>query len=214
MMRNIDPAHIIITYFGLLVALTMHEAIIAFAARWRGDRSAETQSRATLNPIPHIDVFWTVLLPLLILFSGASFLLGGAKPMNFDTRYFKNIRLDINLISIIGMASNLSIALVCVLALQLADYPVQTFISGKDPVPRILYSVAMGNVFIGIFNILPFPGRDCWRLIVNNAPYHLAQKLEANANMISIVLLILLLLGGLHFVFAPLVGLFTWLLTL
>jgi Zn-dependent protease len=214
MVRNIDPAHIIITYFGLLVALTMHEAILAFAARWRGDRSSETQSRATLNPLPHIDVFWTVLLPLMILFSGASFLLGGAKPMNFDTRYFKSIRKDINIISIIGMASNLTLALLCVIVIQLANYPVHSFLAGSDPVPRLLYSVAMGNVFIGIFNILPFPGRDCWRLIVNNAPYHVAQKLEANANMISIGLLILLLLGGLHFVFVPFVGVFQYLMAL
>ncbi len=212
MMRDIDPVHIIITYLGLLVALTMHEAVLAMAARWRGDKSADTAARATINPIPHIDIFWTVILPLLILFSGSSFLIGGAKPMHFDTRYFKNIRRDINIVSLMGIASNFGIALLCVMVVRLLGYPPSNLVSGDDPIPRILYAIVMGNVFIGVFNVLPFPGRDCWRMIINNAPYEIGQKLEANANVLSIVFLILLLMGGLHFIFTPFLAVFNALL--
>lgn len=212
MVNQIDPVHIIITYLGLLVALTMHEAVLAMAARWRGDKSPETESRATINPIPHIDIFWTVILPLLILFSGSSFLIGGAKPLNFDTRYFRNLKKDINIISLFGIASNFTIALIAILAIRLLGYAPSSLTAGEDPVPRLLYAIAMGNVFIGVFNILPFPGRDCWRMIINNAPFHISRKLEENANILSIVFLILLLMGFLRFIFLPFLGIAHYLL--
>ena len=208
MLKSVDPFHVVITYLGLLVALTMHEAALAIAARMLGDKSPETSSRATINPIPHADVFGTVIFPLLMLFSGTPFLFGWAKPMNFDTRYFRKIRRDINIVSIVGMASNVVIAIACGVAIRIAGYGPGQLMSGNDPVARLLYAVAMGNVFIGIFNILPFPGRDTWRIIVNNAPYEMSRKLEASANVISIVLLLLIIIGVLSPVFSVLVGLF------
>ena len=208
MLRNIDPVHAIITYLGLLVALTMHEAAVALAARWKGDRSLETMSRATINPIPHIDFFGTVLFPLLMLFSGIPFLFGWAKPLNFDTRYFKKLKRDINIVCIIGMASCFAIAAVCGLLIGFMGYLPSELVSGKDPAPRILYSIAMGNIFIGMFNVLPFPGRDMWRLITNSVSYPVSQKLNESANIISIVLLLVLIFGLLNPVFMAVRGVF------
>lgn len=208
MPRSFDLAHIFTTYIGLLVALIMHEAALAIAARIMGDRSPETASRATVNPLPHADILGTVVFPILMLFSGSSFLFGWAKPMVFDTRYFKKIRRDINIVSAVGMASNFVIAIACGIAIRAVGYSGVQLSGGNDPIPRLLYAVASGNVFIGIFNILPFPGRDMWRIILNNAPYHVGQKLEGSANIISIVLLVLLLVGVLSPVFSVVLGLF------
>jgi Zn-dependent protease len=208
MPRSLDLAHIFVTYIGLLVALIMHEAALAIAARMLGDKSPETASRATVNPIPHADILGTVVFPVLMLFSGTSFLFGWAKPMVFDTRYFKKIKRDINIVSAVGMASNFVIAIACGIAIRTLGYGAGQLTGGNDPIPRLLYAVATGNVFIGIFNILPFPGRDLWRVILNNAPYHVGQKLDASANIISIVLLLLLLVGVLSPVFSVVLGLF------
>lgn len=208
MLKSVDPFHVIVTYLGLLVALTMHEAALAIAARLLGDRSPETASRATINPVPHADIFGTVVFPLLMLFSGSSFLFGWAKPMSFDTRYFRKIRRDINIVSLVGIASNFVIALVCGIAIRTMGYGFGQLTAGDDPAARLLYAVALGNVFIGIFNVLPFPGRDMWRMIVNNAPYEVSRKLENSANMVSIVLLLLLIVGVFSPVFSVVVGLF------
>ena len=77
----------ILTYCGFLVAITMREAAYAITSRKLGDRSSETESRATVNPIPHIDLLGTIILPAVFLFSGIPFLLGWAKPLTIDTRY-------------------------------------------------------------------------------------------------------------------------------
>jgi Zn-dependent protease len=208
MLKSVDPFHVVVTYLGLLVALTMHEAALAFAARRMGHRSLDTASRATINPLPHADVFGTLIFPLLMLFSGSSFLFGWAKPMIFDTRYFRKVRRDINVISLVGMASNFSIAICCGIAIRVLGYSQGQMTTGDDPVARLLYSVAMGNVFIGMFNVLPFPGRDMWRIIINNAPYELSQKLEASANIVSIVLLLLIIIGVFSPFFSVAIGLF------
>lgn len=208
MIRDIDPLHIIITYLGLLVALTMHEAAVAFAARWRGDHSPATASRATINPLPHADFFGTLLFPLLMLFSGSSFLFGWAKPMEFDTRYFKKIKRDVNIVCLLGMGSCFFIAFVCGMAIRFGGYSFAQAVSGADPLPRVLYSIASGNIFIGMFNVLPFPGRDMWKMILNNASYDLSQKLQASANMISIVMLILIILGVFNPIFSIVRGVF------
>jgi Zn-dependent protease len=208
MIRSVDPFHVIVTYLGLLVALTMHEAALAIAARFMGDKSPATASRATINPIPHADIFGTVVFPLLMLFSGSSFLFGWAKPIAFDTRYFRKVRRDINIVSCIGMASNFVIAAVAGVAIRILDLGMAELTTGQDPVARLLYAIAMGNVFIGIFNILPFPGRDTWRLLVNNAPYEMSRKLEASANMVSIIMLLLIIVGVFSPVFSVITGLF------
>jgi Zn-dependent protease len=106
------------------------------------------------------------------------------------------------------MASNFVIAAVAGVAIRILDLGMAELTTGQDPVARLLYAIAMGNVFIGIFNILPFPGRDTWRLLVNNAPYEMSRKLEASANMVSIIMLLLIIVGVFSPVFSVITGLF------
>ncbi|MEN9809314.1 MAG: hypothetical protein RLZZ488_881 [Pseudomonadota bacterium] len=202
----------ILTYCGFLVAITMREAAHAIVARKLGDRSLETESRATLNPVPHIDVLGTIVLPLVFLLSGTPFLLGWAKPLMIDTRYFKKMRRDINIAEIAGPATNFGIAILCGVIAIASGYKIQMMWAGSDPVPRLLLAIAQSNIVIGLLNLLPFPNSSGWRLLLNNINYNLGQKLNEKATIISIVMLVLLLTGILSPIFMSAIGIYLYVL--
>lgn len=211
-MANMKIEDAILTYCGFLVAITMREAAHAITARALGDRSAETESRATVNPIPHIDLLGTIIFPAVFLFSGIPFLLGWAKPLNIDTRYFKRLRRDINIAELAGPLTNFGIAIICgVIAVSLG-YRIETMWAGHDPVPRLLLAIAQSNIVIGLLNLLPFPNSSGWRLLLNNVKYQWAQTLNQHANMISIVMLVLLLTNVLSPLFMGAIGLYVFVL--
>lgn len=194
-MSNLKLEDAILSFCGFLVAVTMREAARAIASRTLGDRSSETESRATLNPLPHIDVLGTIVLPLVFLLTGTPFLLGWAKPLNIDTRYFKRIRRDINLAEIAGPGINFALPLLCGVIAVIFGYENEMIAGGADPVPRLLMAIAQANIVIGLLNLLPFPNSSGWRLLLNNISYEKGQKLNEQANVITIVLFALLLTG-------------------
>jgi Zn-dependent protease len=198
----------ILTYCGFLVAITMREAARAIASRKLGDRSSETESRATLNPVPHIDLLGTIILPLVFLLSGTPFLLGWAKQLTIDTRYFRKIRRDINIAEIAGPATNFAIAILCGIIAVAAGYKLEMMWAGRDPIPRLLLAIAQSNIVIGVFNLLPFPNSSGWRLLLNNINYQTGQKLNEHASVISIIMLVLLLTNILSPIFTGAIGLY------
>jgi Zn-dependent protease len=209
---NLKIEDAILTFCGFLVAITLREAAYAITAKQLGDRSSETQSRATVNPIPHIDLFGTIILPAVFLFSGIPFLLGWAKPLTIDTRYFKKIRRDINIAELAGPLTNFGLAILCGLIAVALGYRIETMMFGEDPVPRLLLAIAKSNIVIGLLNMLPFPGSSGWRLLLNNIRYQWGQALTQNANIISIVMLVLLLTNILSPLFMGALGLYMFVL--
>lgn len=194
-MSNLRIEDAILSFCGFLVAVTMREAARAIASRSLGDRSSETESRATLNPIPHVDILGTIVLPLVFLLTGTPFLLGWAKPLNIDTRYFKKIRRDINLAELAGPGINFALPILCGIIAVIFGYESEMIAGGADPVPRLLMAIAQSNIVIGLLNLLPFPNSSGWRLLLNNISYEKGQKLNEQANVITIVLFALLLTG-------------------
>src|SRR5205814_5573716 len=75
---------VVILLVVLLLSMSIHEMMHAFTADWLGDDTARMMGRVTLNPLPHIDPFFTVALPLLLLLSGSQFLFGAAKPVQVN----------------------------------------------------------------------------------------------------------------------------------
>lgn len=208
MFGKIDPGNALIMFFGFLVAVTMHGAAQAIAARALGDRSSETESRATVNPLPHIDIFGTIIFPLLMLFSGIPFLFGWAKPLQTDSRYFKKLRRDITLSTLAGPAFNFVIALAGGLALRFMGADPGDIFQGDDPTTRLLGSVATSNVVIGLFNLLPFPNSDGWKILLNHINYNIGRKLQELATPIHILFMLLLIFGGFSRVFGTVLAVF------
>lgn len=111
-----DPLTALAAIAVVVLSVTTHEAAHGFVADRLGDPTAREQGRLTLNPIPHIDLFFTIALPAILIFSGSPVIFGGAKPVPVNIGRLRRPRRDWALVGAAGPASNLAIAcLLCVL---------------------------------------------------------------------------------------------------
>jgi len=92
----------------ILFTVTFHEAAHGFVAYWRGDRTAQLAGRLTLNPLKHIDPFWTVLFPIILFISTAGhFAIGMAKPVPVNYENLRSPRSDMILVALAGPFANI-----------------------------------------------------------------------------------------------------------
>ena len=158
----------------VLLAITLHEAAHGFAARLLGDDTAYRMGRVTLNPIKHIDPFGTIILPGLMIFMGASFIFGYAKPVPVNFSRLGNPRRDMIWVAAAGPATNLILATVSALLLHLIVLfppPAAAWI-GEN-----LRNSLIINVVLAVFNMLPLPPLDGGRVAVGLLPDILAFRL-------------------------------------
>jgi Zn-dependent protease len=141
-------------YFATLVmSIVLHEVAHGWMARRCGDHTAEAAGRLTLNPIPHIDPIFTILMPIITMFaSGGGLIFGGAKPVPVNPYFFRNLELDDLKVSVAGVAVNFSIALGCGLTLHV--WP-------PDSVGYTFFTlITIANLALGFFNLIPIPPLD------------------------------------------------------
>ncbi len=96
----------------LMAAVVLHEYAHGWVANYYGDDTARSQGRLTLNPLPHIDRFGTIIVPLLCLLAPGGFLFGWAKPVPVNPRRLRNPRKDMALVAVAGPAMNFVLAIV------------------------------------------------------------------------------------------------------
>jgi Zn-dependent protease len=200
----------------LVFALSFHEASHAWMASRLGDPTARMLGRVTLNPIKHIDPLGTVIIPLAMLFlpGFGRFLIGWAKPTPVTTRNFKNIRRDDILTTLAGPASNLILALACLIGLLViestgdqgklsviaavftanhVELPMQAALPATFPVALLFYTGVWLNLILAVFNLLPLPPLDGSHILRNVLPYNWAQYYD-RLGMFSLILMVLV--GG------------------
>src|SRR6056297_1602918 len=108
MFSSIDINRIIVMVLPLFFAVSIHEAAHGLAAYKMGDDTAARAGRITLNPVRHVDVFGSILLPLLLVFSGAPFIIGYAKPVPVNFARLTNWRKGTIWVSVAGILANLA----------------------------------------------------------------------------------------------------------
>lgn len=187
---------IVIQYFCLLFSLCTHEAAHAAMADRCGDPSARLMGRLSLNPIKHADPIGTVVLPLLLMFSGFPFLFGWAKPVPFNPRNLRDIRRDPVFIALAGPASNLLLAIAFVFGLRLAV--LLTGVQSLEemfatPICLVALLMVMTNLALMLFNCLPVPPLDGHYVLYYFLPPGGQEKLRQIA---PFGILIVFLLGG------------------
>ncbi len=161
-MDLIDKGITLILVFGSVV---LHEIAHGYAA-WRlGDPTARMQGRLTLNPLAHIDLFGTILVPLMLSFTGGP-VLGWAKPVPFNPTYFRDPKRDIMITGAAGPAANFAVALgaaILIRALHIV-MPATGFLF------YILVTLCVVNVYLGLFNLIPIPPLDGSRVAIGLMP--------------------------------------------
>ena len=145
----------------ILISMTIHEMTHAFVGYWLGDDTAKEEGRLTLNPIAHIDPFMTIILPVVLLVSGAP-VFGGAKPVPFNPSKVKWGEFGAALVGIAGPVTNLLLAFLGFIALNIVGL---TGVLGY-----ILQLWIVVNLGFFLFNILPIPPLDGSRLLYYLAP--------------------------------------------
>ncbi len=149
------PFIIIIVFFSVVC----HEIAHGYVALKLGDPTAYKMGRLTFNPVPHIDLVGTILLPAFFLISNSPIMLAWAKPVPVNPGFFRNPKTGMMWVAIAGPATNFAIAIVLTLFLHLA--------SGILP-SILVHSLAMGalmNIVLMVFNLLPIPPLDGSRIV-------------------------------------------------
>ncbi len=144
-----------IFYFvALMTSVILHEISHGIVALWFGDDTAKRAGRLTLNPIPHIDPFGSIVLPALGALSGLP-IFGYAKPVPVSPNRLRNPRRDMLAVSLAGPASNFTL-LVIFAVLTRALYHSHASLTWVD----LAFSFAVVNLLLGLFNLLPIPPLD------------------------------------------------------
>jgi Zn-dependent protease len=167
-------AEIVYQMIAFLFAISVHESAHAWTASRCGDQTARMLGRVSLNPIRHIDIFGTIILPLVAAISGIP-LLGWAKPTPVDPRNFRHPVADDILTSVAGPVSNFIVAtgaLILLGAISLSSSTGHSLISGLSfgsfsssdspltPLALLLYALMIINVVLAVFNLIPVPPLD------------------------------------------------------
>ncbi len=185
-------AEVVVFAIPAILAITMHEAAHGYAALFRGDPTAREAGRLSLNPIRHIDLFGTILLPGFLIASGAPFLFGWAKPVPVDFGRLRNPRRDMVTVAAAGPGTNLVLAIVSALLIHLAVLAPEP--SREWFVSMLVQSIKF-NVILGLFNMIPIPPMDGGRVAVGLLPLPAARALARleNSGMFLILGVVVLL---------------------
>ncbi|MFC4346931.1 site-2 protease family protein [Kordiimonas lipolytica] len=161
-----------------LLAVTLHEAGHALAAYKLGDPTAKLEGRLSLNPAVHIDPIGTIAIPLVAVLFQFPFLIGYAKPVMIQPRYFKNMRRDMVIVALAGPMGNLIVAIFFALVLKAA---MAFGVAGDGWLFRTAQIGIFLNCLFMVFNLLPIPPLDGAGVVEQFLPHDMAQSYRSIA---------------------------------
>lgn len=191
----------------VIFAITLHEAAHGYVARYFGDPTAWQLGRITLNPLKHVDLVGTVLVPVvLLLFSKGAFLFGWAKPVPVDFGRLRHPKQDMFWVAAAGPAANLFMAFAWALVLKLAVVMPENAYS--LPLAEMARAGINVNAVLMLLNLLPLPPLDGGRIAVSLLPTPLAWRFAQVERFGFVILLAMLFLGGLEVILTPMLRVF------
>lgn len=191
---------ILITLVILLFSAIVHEVSHGLVAEKLGDSTARDEGRITLNPIPHIDPFGSIMLPALLLFVGSPIVFGAAKPVPVNFNNLQPRRLGMALVSFAGPLSNLILAVLFMLPVKFG------LVNGA--IAEIWLKAVLINLVLAVFNILPIPPLDGSKIVASVLPYNIMYRLLELERFGFVLVIVFLFLGILDKILLPVVTLF------
>ncbi len=195
---------IAVSALPIIFAITVHEAAHGYAAKYFGDLTAERMGRITLNPIKHIDLIGTILLPAMTLMLGGV-LFGWAKPVPVNFANLRNPKKDMLWVAAAGPASNFVMAIFWALILSFSESMSATTAQFIGHMSWVGISI---NLILMVLNLLPLPPLDGGRIAVSILPTDLAMKLAQVERYGFIILIVLLFTGVLGAIISPIINFF------
>ncbi|TSC71113.1 MAG: hypothetical protein G01um101449_139 [Parcubacteria group bacterium Gr01-1014_49] len=183
----------LLSFVVLILSIIVHEVAHGYAANSLGDPTARLAGRLTLNPLPHIDLMGSIVLPGLLIFTGSPILFGWAKPVPYNPYNLKNQRWGEALVAVAGSATNILLAVVFGLIVRFGPA------AGFDASALSLAgSISFVNLFLGLFNLIPFPPLDGFTVLRTTLPWHLSSGFNRfehqvrTAGTLSLILFLIL----------------------
>ena len=196
----IDIQTLLIYAIPVLFAITVHEAAHGWVASLLGDHSAKMMGRVTLNPIKHVDLVGTIIVPAFLYFT-AGFIFGWAKPVPVNFRALRSPKKDMLWVAIAGPMSNFIMATLWLIVVFVAINTGSQFLADMAQVGIQI------NLLLAVLNLLPLPPLDGGRVVSSLLPSKLAYQYDQLEPYGLFILLGLLFLGVFKTVIIPIVKL-------
>ncbi len=164
-MQPVDGIFYIIV---LIMSVVVHEFAHGYMAYLLGDDTARLSGRLTLNPIKHLDPFGSVVLPLLLVFMNAGFVIGWAKPVPYNPNNLRDRRKGTLLVAAAGIIANLIIAII--FGLLMRFFPSLIGLPLSSPFYKITGIIVILNLVLFIFNLIPIPPLDGSKILFSFLP--------------------------------------------
>ncbi|MEO1881404.1 MAG: site-2 protease family protein [Methylococcales bacterium] len=182
----------------VVFAITVHEVAHGWVAKKYGDNTASMLGRLTLNPLKHMDLFGTLIIPGLLLISGTGLIFGWAKPVPVDPRYFKNPKKAMAVVAVAGPVSNVLMAIAWAMVVRIG-----VSLETEAVSLPLIYSGIAGisiNLVLALINLLPIPPLDGSRILTGFLSHKWAWRYNKLERFGLIFMLALLWSGGLSYI--------------
>jgi len=202
---------IVVSLVVLIFSIIAHEVAHGYAADALGDPTARYAGRLTLNPLSHIDLMGSVLIPGLLILSHSPILFGWAKPVPYNPFNLTRRRWGEVFVAIAGSATNLLVALIFCIIVRFGGAAL------PEPALAVAATIAFVNLFLGLFNLIPFPPLDGFTALRAALPWRAGvglARIEAHMRSLGAVALILFLLVFSYVFAGPFFSFVSWLLYL
>ena len=201
---------ILVWAIPLLTAITLHEAAHGYTAYRLGDATAYLQGRVSLNPIRHIDLLGTIIIPLVLLATGSSFIFGYAKPVPVNFSQLRHVRRDTILVALAGPFSNLVMALIW----SLLKLTLLLSMPGNVFLLKMVNAGIVVNLVLFAFNLFPLPPMDGGRIMLSLLPPQMAYQFAKVERYGFFILMGLIYLGVTSYWMRPVMMIGRWVINL
>ncbi len=180
---------VLFLYIIIVISAVFHEYAHGFVAYYLGDPTAKNAGRLTLNPLVHIDLFGTVILPLFLLFTGGIFI-GYAKPVPYNPDNLRDKKYGSLKVAIAGPSSNLFIALAFGLFLRFFSGSILTSAIVPPIFVSLMALVTIVNIALAFFNMIPFPPLDGSKVFFDLFPRYWSRVMNLGFSGLILALLV------------------------
>ncbi|MEI6316118.1 MAG: site-2 protease family protein [bacterium] len=197
------------TFFYLIVlimSVVVHEVAHGFAADSQGDPTARYAGRLTLNPLKHIDMMGSVIVPLLLVIFNAGFLVGWAKPVPYNEANLRDKKCGTVIVAGAGILANFIVAISFGILIRMSG------LFGQFQIPFIAIAqiIVFINIVLGFFNLIPIPPLDGSKIFFAIMPHkYLSDATKTKIEYFSIPLLLLFILFIWKFLFPVIIFIFS-----